>query len=42
MAMVLTCMAVGVCVGASMAFVCHNQEFMNMPWLKDMVEVSNA
>lgn len=40
MAMVLACMALGVCLGAGMAFVCHQQEFMNLPWLKHMVEVS--
>lgn len=39
MAMVLMCVAVGVCLGAGMAVLCHKQEFMNMPWLKDMVEV---
>lgn len=39
MAMVLVCMTLGVCLGAGMAFVCHKQEFMNVPWLKDMVEV---
>lgn len=40
MAMVLACMAIGVCLGACMAFLCHQQEFMNLPWLKHMVEVS--
>lgn len=40
MAMVLACMALGVCLGACMAFLCHQQEFMNLPWLKHMVEVS--
>ena len=39
MAMVLACMALGVCLGAGMAFVCHKQEFMNVPWLQHMVEV---
>lgn len=41
MAIVLACMTIGVCLGAGMAFVCHQQEFMNLPWLKHMVEVGN-
>ncbi|CAM9802571.1 unnamed protein product, partial [Scytosiphon promiscuus] len=42
MAMVLACMTIGVCLGAGMAFVCHQQEFMNLPWLKHMVEGRNG
>ena len=42
MATVVMCVMAGVCSGAGIAFVCHKQAFVHVPWLQHMVEVSLA
>jgi hypothetical protein len=38
----VVCIILGICLGIAMAFMCHNQQYLNVPWLKHMVEGRNG